>query len=239
MTLVFVHGNPETAAIWGPLLEELGRQDVILLSPPGFGAPVPDGFGCTQLEYRDWLAEGRTQPTRRTGGPGPRGAAAAAQCCRWHRPEAGALVKMVGLDPEYVWHDLAQVWATPGAGELIEMLAAPRRARRGTQRVRVGHGGRGLPGTRGEARWAARCWRCVGHSTGARRHLDVATRPGLAIVATEDHFVGTEEMRQRTAARAGARVEVLEGLGHWWMLQDPVRAAGALSRFWADLDPGA
>ena len=27
MTAAFVHGNPETAAVWGPLLAELGRED--------------------------------------------------------------------------------------------------------------------------------------------------------------------------------------------------------------------
>lgn len=26
------------------------------------------------------------------------------------------------------------------------------------------------------------------------------------------------EMRRRAAGRAGARTEVLEGLGHWWMV---------------------
>ena len=57
MTVVMVHGNPETAAVWGPLLAELGRDDVVTLSPPGFGAPIPDGFGCTVGEYRDWLAD--------------------------------------------------------------------------------------------------------------------------------------------------------------------------------------
>jgi hypothetical protein len=25
---------------------------------------------------------------------------------------------------------------------------------------------------------------------------------------------------------------VLDGLGHWWMLQDPARGAAALTRFW-------
>jgi pimeloyl-ACP methyl ester carboxylesterase len=55
MTVVFVHGNPETDAVWQPLIGELRRDDVVCLSPPGFGAPVPDGFGATYLEYRDWL----------------------------------------------------------------------------------------------------------------------------------------------------------------------------------------
>lgn len=37
MTVVLVHGVPETDVIWRPMLDELGRDDVITLSPPGFG----------------------------------------------------------------------------------------------------------------------------------------------------------------------------------------------------------
>ena len=55
------------------------------------------------------------------------------------------------------------------------------------------------------------------------------------MVASEDRNVGTEEMRRRAAARAGARVVTLEGLGHWWMVQDPRRAADVLEEFWASL----
>ena len=53
--IVFVHGNPETAAIWDPLIAALGRDDVVALSPPGFGAPTPDGWGATSDEYLAWL----------------------------------------------------------------------------------------------------------------------------------------------------------------------------------------
>ena len=59
-----------------------------------------------------------------------------------------------------------------------------------------------------------------------------AARPGLALLPTEDHMVGTDEQRRRAAGRAGARVEVLDGLGHWWMLEDPARGAEVLTRFW-------
>jgi pimeloyl-ACP methyl ester carboxylesterase len=57
---VFVHGGPETAAVWNPLLAELDRAGspragLICLSPPGFGAPLPTGFGATVGAYRDWL----------------------------------------------------------------------------------------------------------------------------------------------------------------------------------------
>ena len=40
MPAVFVHGNPETADIWDLLIPKLNRDDVITLSPPGFGAPT-------------------------------------------------------------------------------------------------------------------------------------------------------------------------------------------------------
>lgn len=58
MTSVLVHGVPETAAVWTPLvarLADLGETDVRTLPPPGFGVGVPDGFSATMLGYRDWL----------------------------------------------------------------------------------------------------------------------------------------------------------------------------------------
>src|SRR5437899_12188620 len=61
MPLVLVHGNPEIDAIWDELREHLQREDVVALSPPGFGAPVPDGFGATSDEYVAWLA-GEPEP---------------------------------------------------------------------------------------------------------------------------------------------------------------------------------
>jgi len=56
MPVVFVHGVPEAAAVWDPLLAELGLADAaITLSPPGFGAPAGADFGATSDDYRDWL----------------------------------------------------------------------------------------------------------------------------------------------------------------------------------------
>ena len=43
---------------------------------------------------------------------------------------------------------------------------------------------------------------------------------------------------RRTAARAGARTEVLDGLGHWWMVQNPVRGAEGASLASASLPTG-
>jgi hypothetical protein len=65
---------------------------------------------------------------------------------------------------------------------------------------------------------------------------NAAVRPGLSLLATEDPYIGSDEIRRRAADRAGARTEVLDGLGHWWMVQDPARGAMALNRFWETLD---
>jgi len=62
-----------------------------------------------------------------------------------------------------------------------------------------------------------------------------AARPGLSIMATEDHLAGTDEQRRRTSARAGALIAGLEGLGHWWFTQDPRRGAAAINEFWTGL----
>ena len=64
---------------------------------------------------------------------------------------------------------------------------------------------------------------------------DAAARPGLVIVASEDHYVGTEAMARHSASQAGASVTRLDDVGHWWMLQDPASGAAALHDFWKGL----
>jgi pimeloyl-ACP methyl ester carboxylesterase len=60
MPKVFVHGNPENSTLWAVLfdaLRERGTDDLLALSPPGFGAPLPDGFEATRTGYRSWLID--------------------------------------------------------------------------------------------------------------------------------------------------------------------------------------
>ncbi|MGV0597877.1 alpha/beta fold hydrolase [Mycolicibacterium porcinum] len=244
MTIVLVHGNPETDAIWGPLVDALGRDDVTRLSPPGFGAPLPDGFPATYLAYRDWLEaelESIGEPVDLLGHDWGGGHA---MNLVMHRPE---LVRswasdVVGLfDPDYVWHDLAQVWQTPDEGEqLVETMLGGSVADRAAQMAALdipldvatsiasAQGpdmGRAILALYRSARQPA--------MAEAGRGLDRAqARPGLSLLATEDPYIGSAEIRHRAAERSGARTEVLEGLGHWWMVQDPARAAEVLTRFW-------
>ncbi|MCV7077200.1 alpha/beta fold hydrolase [Mycobacterium szulgai] len=247
MTVVLVHGNPETDAIWGPLLSALGREDVVCLSPPGFGAPLPDDFPATFLAYRDWLErelESTGEPVDLVGHDWGGGHVVNLVM---HRPE---LVRswasdILGVfDPDYVWHDLAQVWQTPGDGEqLIETMLG------GTLEDRTAQmAGFGIPNDIAASLAAAqgpdmgrailalyRSARQPAIAEAGRTLESAAVRPGLSLLATEDIFVGSETIRRRAAERAGAHTEVLDGLGHWWMVQDPARGAAALTRFWESL----
>ena len=67
-------------------------------------------------------------------------------------------------------------------------------------------------------------------------HLDRArARPGLVIIPTDDHYTGGETLARRSTERAGAQRALLDGLGHWWMCQDPARGAATLREFLANL----
>ncbi|QLL08949.1 alpha/beta fold hydrolase [Mycobacterium vicinigordonae] len=247
MTVAFVHGNPETEAIWGPLIAALGRDDVVTLSPPGFGAPLPEDFPATFVAYRDWL-EGELE---RIGEPidlvGHDWGGGHVMNVVMHRPELvrSWVSDVVGIfDHDYVWHDLAQVWQTPGAGEeLVDTMMGGSVEDWVAQTAELGIPA-DIAATMGQAhgpqmgRAILAVYRSAAQPAMAQAGLDLesaAARPGLSILATEDFYVGSEEIRQRAAARAGARTEVLPGLGHWWMLQDPDRGAAVLTRFWETL----
>lgn len=218
---------------------------MLTLSPPGFGAPVPARFGATSDDYVAWLAselQGIAGPIDLVGhdwggGHVLRLVAAQPELVRsWATDIAGC------FDPEYVWHDFAQVWQTPGAGEeaIAQMVATPLEQR--AQRFASLGMSTDVAGCVAAANDAAmgRCilalYRSAAQPTMAEWGADLSqarSRPGLVIIPTEDHFTGGAMLARRTAERAGAQVAVLEGLGHWWMCQDPERGAAVLRSFLA------
>jgi pimeloyl-ACP methyl ester carboxylesterase len=248
MTIVLVHGNPETDAIWGPLVNALGRDDVLCLSPPGFGSPLPDDFPATYLAYRDWLEEqlaGVDGPIDLVGHDWGGGHV---MNLAMHRPE---LVRSwasdaVGLfDPDYVWHDLAQVWQTADDGEQlvdtmlggsIEDRAAQMTALRIPLDIATSIAAEQDPDMGRAILLLYRSAAQPAMAEAGRALGNARARPGLSLLATGDPYIGAEETRRRAADQAGAHTEVLDGLGHWWMVEDPGRGAAALTHFWESLD---
>ena len=244
MTVALVHGVPECAAIWDDMIEAMGRDDVVTLSPPGFGAPVPDGFDPTSDGYRDWLVAELEQ----LGGPvdlvGHDWGAGHALRAATVRPD---LVRRLVTDiagtasADYVWHDMAQVWQTPGEGEaMVEAMAAMPVDDRVPMLVDAGmtEAGARACAAANDATMGA-CILAL-YRSAVQPHMSQwgdefaaldARPPTLVVVAHDDHYTGGPDMARDVAATWGADVAELDGLGHWWMMQDPTRAATTLTTF--------
>jgi len=249
-TKVFVHGNPEVDAIWSLLVAELGQRgvdDIVLLSPPGFGAPVPVGWAGDVAAYRAWLVG----ELERIGGTidlvGHDWGAGHVFSTIAQRPD---LVRSFAADcigllhPDYVWHDMAQAWQTPDVGEqVIEgMVCAPL-----ADRIAM-FSSFGAPADTATAmaeatnedmgccilslyRSAAQpATVAIGHALRA-----AARPPMLAIIASEDPYVSAA-LGAEVAGDLGAQRLSLDGCGHWWMFEEPGLAADGLVAFWSDLE---
>jgi pimeloyl-ACP methyl ester carboxylesterase len=240
---VFVHGNPETTTVWDPLIAELaqrGVDDCVLLSPPGFGAPVPAGFGGTRLEHRDWLIgelERLGEPVDLVGhdwGAGHTYAVAAARpdLLRSWAADCGGL-----LHPDYEWHRAAALWQTPGVGEaaIAQFIAVDAATLVAGARVPEALAPTMAAHLDDRMGWAIlTLYRSAVQP--AMRQLgealaDAERRPGLVIDATADPYVPSA-LAPDVAAAVGADVLTLEGMGHWWMWEDPALAADGLVAFW-------
>jgi len=244
MTAVFIHGVPETPEVWAKVIGHLDRSDVTTLHLPGFGRARPSGFGATMDEYAAWVIselEKIGEPVDLVGHDWGGGFVVRVVSTRpglvrsWVTDAAG-----IG-DVNFEWHDFAKIWQTPGEGEEFwkSQLALPV-ADRGAvfEMAGVGHDDAvDLAGHVDET--MAQCildlYRSatnVGKEWGPDFH-DIPA-PGLVVVPSEDPFLSADSARM-AAERAGARVASLEGLGHWWMLQDPARGAATIQEFWASI----
>jgi pimeloyl-ACP methyl ester carboxylesterase len=247
MPAVFVHGVPETPAVWDALRAHLHRDDVIALQLPGFGCPRPEGFGATKEEYVDWLVG----ELERIAGQGPIDLVA-------HDWGGGFAVRLVSIRPDLVrswmsdiaaiahedfeWHAVAQLWQTPGDGEqFFEATFTQSPEERG----QLYAAGFGVP-----LEAAIEMNRHIDPTMGAcildlyRSAVDVGKEwapdfhdiaaAGRVLLASQDTLT-SRDLARRAAARAGASIAELDGLNHFWMLEDPATSAAAIEAFWATL----
>lgn len=248
MTKVFVHGNPETSAIWGPLvaaLSERGVQDVVLLSPPGFGASVPQSWTATVQEYRNWLVSELEDIGGEIDLVGHDWGAGHVFSVLAHRPELvrSWAADCVGLlHPEYVWHDAALGWQTPEIGEQIvaamiameEDMFADSFVQLGMTDAIAREVKLSINDDMGSC--VLRLYRDAAQPTMSRLgERLIVNRPanGLVMIAEEDHFAGTVSMMEEMAEVLDADVAQLGHCGHWWMIQNPDAAAEHLVRHWS------
>ena len=119
--VVLVHGVPDTSRLWSALRAELGREDVVALDLPGFGVPLPAGFAAGADDYAAWIVERLARVGEPVDLVGHDWGSILAQRVAALRPD---LVRTLAcgsgpVDAEYVWHETAQLWQTPGIGEQL------------------------------------------------------------------------------------------------------------------------
>lgn len=124
--ILFLHGNPESADMWKPIIALLSqRYRCIAPDLPGFGrSGVPDAFDCSLEAMAAWVEalvetlgiEGRITLVCHDFG-GPYGLA-------WAVRHSRRVQRIVAINTlfhsAYRWHFWGKVWRTPVLGELSQ-----------------------------------------------------------------------------------------------------------------------
>ena len=237
MPVVFVHGVPDTQRVWAPIIDRLARTDVVALSLPGFGVSAPAGFSATKEAYVDWLVGELTQLAAPVDIVGHDWGALLVLRAAMLRPDlirtwaAGA----APIDPEYVWHETAQLWQTPGVGEQFMELATP-------EQMEVGLVAAGVP--QSYAAYAVRqfdvemkrCILALYRSAIRVSHewdpdMPRITAPGVILWGDDDPYAPPHH-GERMAERLRAKFVAFPQCGHWWQLERPDEVVAELEALW-------
>jgi pimeloyl-ACP methyl ester carboxylesterase len=237
--IVFLHGVPETAALWNKARSRIDAESVAL-SLPGFGCPRPAGFGATKDEYVAWVVgelDALSGPIDLAGHDW--GALLTYRVATAHGERLRSWAADVAsvMHPDYVWHEFARIWQTPDEGEKFfeAQSATPVEARAGMFESL------GLPAddavvvAEASDETMASCILDLYRSAlpnpyhAWKEAWGPTTAPGLVIHPAADRIDDQMQSRQ-VAQMLGARHATLDA-GHWWPVQAPDAAADLIVEF--------
>lgn len=244
--VVFLHGNPGSAADWTALVREVGeRRRAVAFDLPDFGQTVagPD-FGHTINEYTEFLDEAlETLGISRVifvlhdlgGFFGLQWTAA--------NPDRVAAVALIntGILPGYKWHRMARVWQTPGLGELAQAVTTRAMFRRQISSQEP----RGLPRefidemydnfdrrTKAAVLDLYRDARSISDDAAILAPtLAAVDLPSLVVWGVGDSYLGSELAERQKEAFPSAEVHLLPDSGHWPFIDDPATVTRLLVDF--------
>jgi pimeloyl-ACP methyl ester carboxylesterase len=232
---VLVHGVPDTAEVWQPILEELSRPDVVALALPGFATSLPTGFGATKDDYAAWIVERLQEIGEPVDLVGHDWGSNFVQYVGAGHPElirtwcAGDGV----VDVDYVWHQLAQAWQTPEVGEQV-MEAM------GGEALAPGLREAGHPDPESAAARIDDTMKdailtlyrsAVNIGAEWQPTVERNERPALVLWGSDDPYATADPFAARLAERVHGELVILPG-GHWAMFEHPEQTARALERLW-------
>jgi pimeloyl-ACP methyl ester carboxylesterase len=242
--VVLVHGNPGAVADWDDLMGRL-PDGVRAVAPdmPGFGAAdapadfpyTVEGYGRHLAGVLEALGIRRAHLVLHDFG-GPWGLSWAAR----HLEAVGSVVLLnTGSLVDYRWHHFARVWRTRGVGELFMAIS--------NRPVLVRVLGRENPALsrahldriydqlspKGTKRAVLRLYRATPANwmAGDRAALRQLDAPVLVAWGTADRYLPTVQADRQHETFPAARIEKLDGLGHWAFLEDPDRVAALVVPF--------
>ncbi len=244
MKVLFVHGVPDTPAVWSPLIAvlDLGESQVLCPALPGFGAPVPASFRATKEAYATWLigeAERAASSGERVHIVGHDWGALLTLRAASLRPDlfASWAVSNALIDSEYSGHRLARLWAIPIVGELVMLGMRQSALARALQ-------DQGLPAALAEheaAQMDAVMKRCILKLYRSARGLrfrgdwedDLRHLPerGLVVWGETDPYVPLA-VAERFTRRWNHPLHVEHGAGHWAIVERADSIARQLNALW-------
>jgi pimeloyl-ACP methyl ester carboxylesterase len=248
MTVVLVHGMPETRDVWGPLLKVMDR-DAAAIALPGLGTDRPDGFTGTKDAYAEWLGEalGRVDEPVDVVGHDLGALLTMRIASAFDVPLRSWTVDVANIfHPQFAWPERMRNLQAPGIGE--EILKAEREADPGDPHSTASHLiASGVPRDLAKTIAAAHdevmsrsildFYRSAIPNVGTGWWEDITgpTRSqGLVLLLPDP--AEDEAMSLAVAERLGAKTARLNDLNHCWMAEAPQAVAMVLERFWSSLD---
>lgn len=240
---LFLHGVPDTPAMWEPVISELGLEGDMYNAPalPGFLSPAPQGFDASKDAYVDWYIS-EMQRAHERDGPvdliGHDWGAIITVRAASLRPDlvrtwcvANALPH-----PDYKWHSMARTWQTPLLGELAMVVARKERLCKALHE-------QGIPAdlaSREASHWSRHMRRSIlrlyrsAKTVGTDWWPDVQNLPerGLVFWGVDDPYVPVE-IAEKFCAATGADLLKQDKTGHWSVIERAERLAEALTALWA------
>lgn len=240
---LFLHGVPDTPAMWEPLIAELGLSEGGYRAPamPGFVDPAPAEFPATKEAYVDWYIS-EIERAHKDAGPvdlvGHDWGAIITIRVASLRPELinSWCVANALPHPEYKWHRMARMWQTPVIGELIMALS------RKEALCKALHAA-GIPAdlaSREASHWSPHMRKSIlrlyrsAKTAGSEWWDETRNVPerGMVFWGEDDPYVPTW-VAEKFCAHTGAALEKQAQTGHWSVIERADVLAGLLKTHWA------
>jgi len=246
---IFLHGVPNSPAIWSPVLNELELNSNLVATPilPGFQSNYPKDFDGTKDAYAKW-AVGLVREAFSNHGPidliGHDWGALLVHRASMLVPKMVRSWALSGaaISPHYFGHNIAKVWNTPFAGELFMRVTTAR-----ILEFSLINDGVPKEIARTEAsHWKNRHMRAsilalYRSANGLKfqqdwcRDLNLSPKTGLLIWGARDRYV-PKSIAEKLAKEHTLSLKLIQGAGHFALTENPHEFASALDLFWRGLD---